>query len=49
MQHEYIVSPSLALTDAQYAFELEGTLGTQEPLKWQIYSTKHLKMDIFLC
>ena len=29
-----IVSSNLALSGAEYSFELEGTLGVQDPLKW---------------
>ena len=32
-----VVSPSLALLGAQYSFELEGTLGAQDPLCVKIY------------
>ena len=35
-----VVSPNLALLGAQYSFELEGTLGAQDPLSLKIYLTK---------
>ena len=40
-----VVSPNLALLGAQYSFELEGTLGAQDPLSLN----KNLlnKMDTF--
>ena len=40
------MSPNLALLGAQYSFELEGTLGAQDPL-----DVKKLldKMDTILC
>ena len=41
-----VVSSNLALLGAQYSFELEGTLGAQDPLSLKIYLTK---MDTFLC
>ena len=39
-----VVSLNLALLGAQYSFELEGTLGEQDPLSLKIYLTK---MDTF--
>ena len=35
-----VVSPYLALLGAQYSFELEGTLGAQDPLSLKIYVTR---------
>ena len=35
-----VVRPNLALLRAQYSFELEGTLGAQDPLSLKIYLTK---------
>ena len=35
-----VVSPNLALLGAQYSFELEGTLGAQDPLSLKIYLTR---------
>ena len=35
-----VVSPNLALLGAQYSFELEGTLGAQDPVSLKIYMTR---------
>ena len=35
-----VVNPNLASLGAQYSFELEGTLGAQDPISLKIYLTR---------